>query len=510
MCVGLKVSVKAVNPLAPKKYRVSCGKCEECRAVYKEAWNFRLMAELEALMNNGWQAGFITLTYNNFCLPIISPSRLEDLDSGKRLDKVWRDVKYEDRFKKGVPRIPCFDRSEVSDYFIKLRQWLFREYGLSKEFRLRYIACCEYGSNTKRPHMHCLVIFPKVVNANKFFDYMCDAWNWRGFTIPSKDRFYGWTDAKGREHKGFLIESYAKAARYAAKYTTKDIYYDESINEQLEKYRLRFVDDRKYFHHSLAFHCQSKGLGSSILGRLKTDAEKLDAIKNGVFFVGEDKPRVLPVYLKNKILYDNKYVFEMVAPSFQTSADKYELGCLAFGEDFPARRLVRREASDFFRRNVKEIFDLKVKKYAEFIHQLADEGCMRTRRMMLVGRSGGKFRPEEWLGVPYRDLFIFMRENGLTCSDVASLYLCYYGVPLKYRQYVHPDYYYLLYLNRYTDKPYDLDFCTDSSSDGYNEFLDVLFVLLDNCFSWWCRVPKMRSLEERMADCIADFIKSEV
>lgn len=82
MCVGLKVSVKAVNPLAPKKYRVSCGKCEECRAVYKESWNFRLMAELEALMNNGWQAGFVTLTYNDFCLPIISPSRLEDLDSG--------------------------------------------------------------------------------------------------------------------------------------------------------------------------------------------------------------------------------------------------------------------------------------------------------------------------------------------------------------------------------------------------------------------------------------------
>lgn len=549
MCVANKVKVKAVNPLAPKVYRVSCGECEECRAVYKEAWNFRLTAELEALMNNGWQAGFITLTYSDWMLPVVSPRYLIDLDSDCRLNEVWKDVKHESRFDGRLPRIPCFDREQVANYFVSIRQWLYREYKLSKEFRLRYIACCEYGSHTQRPHMHCLVIFPKFVDARKLFAFMCDAWNFNGFTIPSIDHFEGWVDKKGKEHKGFLIDSYAAAARYAAKYTTKDIYYVEAVDAQLKRYRLKFSDDSRYFRHSLAFHCQSRSLGYSIIGKFETDAQKLDAIKNGVFFVGEDKPRVLPIYIKNKLLYDNKYVYEMVSPSSdelarrvdaEKSGDlpnifdgesiderkrlsaqrayklagklkpKYELGCVAFGEDFPARRLVRREASDFFKRNIKEIFDLKVKKYAEFFAQFADEGCMLTRRLMLCGRSRA-FRLSDWVGKPYAVFLGFIRENDISVADVARLYLCYYGVPERVRTFVHPSLYHYLYLNRYMEHSIDLSFneVTDKERvDGYNEFLRVLFGFLDNCFEWWCRHPKVRSYEERVADCISDEFKS--
>lgn len=514
MCMSMKLKVKAVNVNAPKLYRVSCGKCEECRAVYKESWNFRLMAELEALMSNGWQAGFITLTYSNWFLPIISPRKLIDRDSGRPLADVWKYVKDEPRFGGKVPQIPCFDRLEVSDFFIRARQWLYRKYGLSKEFRLRYIACCEYGSHTKRPHMHCLLIFPKCVNAREFFDYLAGDWDFYGFTIPSRDKFDGFVDKKGREHKGFLIDSYAKAARYAAKYTTKDIYYDESIRKQLDDLRLDFVSDRKYFRNSLAFHCQSKSLGSSILQRFTTDAEKLDAIKNGVFFVGEDKPRVLPVYLKNRILYDNKYVYEMVSPETARlcpSIAKYELGSVAFGEDFPARRLVQREASEFFKRNAKEIYELKVVKYSEFFAQFVDSGCMATRRLALFGRfAGAKLSDWDFMGKPYDALRGFMNAHSLSVADVARLYLVYYGVEDEKRVFVPQSFYHLLYLNRYQERPIDFSFFDQSNVKQYNEFLAVLFDLLDDCFKWWFYVPKVRSREERLADEVSDMVKSEV
>lgn len=517
--MSLKLKVSAVNVNAPKYYRVACGKCEECRAVYKESWNFRLMAELEALMNNGWQAGFLTLTYNDWSLPIVSPRELIDLDSGLPLNRVWSKVKDEPRFNGHVPRIPCFSRSEVSDFFIGARQWLYREYGLSKAFRLRYICCCEFGSHTKRPHMHALLIFPKCVDARKFHKYLCSSWyNPFGFVIPSADKFDGFVDKKGREHKGFLVDSYASAARYAAKYTTKDIYYDESIDLLLENYRLKFSDNKKYFRCSLAFHCQSKSFGSSILNRFTTDSEKLDAIKNGVFFVGEDKPRVLPIYLKNKLLYDNKYVYQVVSPDTAKACKKsvkYDLGCVAFGEDFPARRLVQREASDFFKRNIKEIFDLKVKKYSEFFSQFADEGCMRTRRLALSGRFGSLSSVNDWafLGEPYKELRGFMNLHDLSFDDLARLYLVFYGVASGKRTFVHPSLYHLVYLNRYVERPIDFSFnvVTDSDSvDGFNEFLSVFFGLLDNCFRWWFFRPKVRSPEERLADEVSDEIKSEV
>lgn len=511
MCVALKMTIKAKNPFAASRYRISCGKCEECAAVYKESWNFRLTAELEALMNNGWQAGFITLTYNESMLPIVSPRKLLDNDSGKPLNEVWNQVKDEPRFRGSVPRIPCFERHQVTDYFVKIRQWLFRNYDLSKENRLRYIACCEFGSDTQRPHLHALVIFPKFVDARKLFEYMCDEWDFNGFTIPSKDHFEGWVDRKGKAHKGFVVDSYASAARYTAKYTTKDIYFSEAIDNALSRYRLSFADDKKYLHHSLAFHVQSKSLGLGIMQRFKTDADKLKALKEGVFFVGEDKPRVLPIYIKNRILYDNEYQFEMVSPDSQKDSKfpvKYELGCVAFGEDFPAKRIVKRVASDFFKRNIEEIYKLKVQKYSEFFAQFADAGCMHTRRLAMCGRANIHVSAYDFMGEPFKDLRSFMNDNGLVASDVAALYLNYYGVPENKRIFVPPSLYPLVYLQRYQDTP--IDFVGRVFDDGYNVFCNDLFGLLDNCFRWWSYVPKKRSYEERLADSLADMSKSEV
>lgn len=513
MCVGLKLKLKAINPAAPARYRVSCGKCEECRAVYKESWNFRLTAELEALMSNGWQCGFLTLTYNDCALPILGPSQLIDTRRDMPLRQAWRymdEVEKFERFGCGgkFPRIPCFDRSQVSEWFISARQWLYRNYEMSNRDRLRYIACCEFGSHTQRPHLHTLLIFPKYVNAEKFFNHLVSTWSFYGFVFPKY--FDGHVDGSNTKHKPFLVESYAKAARYTAKYTTKDLYYNEFIERSLSDMELRLSDDKSVMRGSLAFHCQSKSLGSSILdSRLSTDADKLNALRNGVFFNGEDRPRVLPVYLKNKILYDNEYVFEMVSPRQGEDSRhvKYELGCVPFGCDFPAKRVVRRVASQFFKDNIEEIFKLKVEKYSEFFRQLCDKGCMLTRRLALFGRMG-RYVDEsatDWLKEPYSRLSAFLASNELSCDDLAALYLCFYGV--EHRKYCSPVLYPMLYLQRYQKEQIDFYASPDPACDA---FLDDLFGILDDCFRYWCIVPKVRSEEERLVDLVQDEVRSGV
>ena len=60
--------------------------------------------------------------------------------------------------------------------------------------------------------------------------------------------------------------------------------------------------------------------------------------------------------------------------------------------------------------------------------------------------------------------------------------------------------------------PNSIDFSLFDQSHAveYNEFLAVLFDLLDSCFKWWFYVPKVRSREERLADLVSDMVKSEV
>ena len=521
MCVGLKLKIKAVNPNAPRVYRVGCGNCEECRAVYKESWNFRLTAELEALMGAGWQCGFLTLTYSDLNINVLSLHQLWDDVENMPAAVSWREMSNQERIERFghdffTPKFLCFRKSDVQEWIINARQWLIRKYECVREWRLRYIVCGEFGAKTKRPHYHALLIFPPFVDARAFYDYLHESWSLdHGHVFPRY--FEGGFDGK-INHKPFLVESYAKAARYVSKYTTKDIYYDEYLTEELGKYGLSLTPHKKDLKDFLAFHCQSKSLGSTILERFKTDADKLNALKNGVFFVGEDKPRVLPIYLKNKLLYDNVYQYEFISPDMakmrEESGEKvYSMGSLVFKEDFPCRRLVRREASKFFHDNIEEIFKLKVAKYSEFFSQFRDEIAMLKREAVLRSRwcgLGKEFPDLSYLGNPWWQLSNFMQKEHLTCDDVAALYLCFYGVKPNIRRFVHPSLYPYLYLSRYYPKELELPQVEDKlECEAMNNFLDCLFCILDSCFKYWSCVPKVRSLEECDADFISDSFKSE-
>lgn len=95
---------------------VPCGHCPDCRADAAREWSNRCLMELEDNNNVGC---FVTLTYNDFNLPID--------DDGPTLRK--RDFQL----------------------FMKRLRWYF------PGKRIRFFACGEYGPSTNRPHYHVIL-----------------------------------------------------------------------------------------------------------------------------------------------------------------------------------------------------------------------------------------------------------------------------------------------------------------------------------------------------------------
>lgn len=104
---------------------IPCGHCPECRKRYAKQWSDRCMIELR----NHDSSYFVTLTYDDDTL-----------------------------FK--VNGIPSLNKKHLSQFMKDLRQRIHldnRKYGYP-EYPIKFYACGEYGSHTKRPHYH-LIIF---------------------------------------------------------------------------------------------------------------------------------------------------------------------------------------------------------------------------------------------------------------------------------------------------------------------------------------------------------------
>ena len=106
MCVASTFRIKGVNFRSPLFASFGCGHCEECRAVYKSSWSFRLMAELEPLVKRGWKMCFYTLTYSDEKLPLLPESVFKDPERDYWIDK-----------KRGISRgIPCFSKDNIEAF----------------------------------------------------------------------------------------------------------------------------------------------------------------------------------------------------------------------------------------------------------------------------------------------------------------------------------------------------------------------------------------------------------
>lgn len=433
MCSNLFIPIKAVNSAGQRHAFVPCGKCEDCRYALRNSWVFRLRVELEQLCKKGWKIGFFTLTYSDAHLPYV-PFEL---------------------FKTAPCEVACFDKADIADFFTKLKKWLLREYDckkvvesgtkrIIKDTRIRYMLCSEFGEFTKRPHYHGIVCVPCNVDMRKLHLKIKELWyhsehpdvidlepNQKGFVFPF--------DFDGTPtHNGFVCTSVKAASLYAAKYCCKDLAFYESIKnheffksvtvgydaeghyipsftEEIDHYCLvdnsrdnEFrccIEDRfnplseavtiKEFKFSRykPFHYQSKSLGLCFLDGL-SDAQKLQYLRNGVCFVGEDVFQGLPVYLKNKIVFTPKYEYEV-------NPDTGEV-----------KRLVRREAKEFFRKNFPELFELKVKSLVEKLSVMLREETYK-----------GFFSSSEL--ADFRNLSLHHQ----SLEHNASEYLAYFGVP---------------------------------------------------------------------------------
>lgn len=427
MCNKLHLSINSVSPYGVRHGFVPCGKCEDCRNALRSSWVFRLRVELDKLCKQGWKIGFFTLTYDNDHLPHIPESL----------------------FISEYRQVECFDKNDIRVFFVKLKKWLLKEYGCKKvvdkhtkrvlqDTRLRYMLCSEYGEHTQRPHYHGIVCFPPQVSEIAMFDKIHEIW-YQGFVFPRC--FNGGFDSHGYEHKPFICESVKAAAVYAAKYCCKDLAWLEyTCKDEFHKKMTEFVrvevdcfghateitdfcyvnDDEKDYSHPLVFrpvlphecnkrierkiadykpfHYQSRSLGLCFLDGL-TDEQKLEYLNHGFAFVGDDRMTGLPVYLRNKIIFNPRYVYEP-------------------DEKGKLRRLVRRDATEFFRSHYNEIFEEKVKQLAKRFDEFKSK--------------------EFWIGMGMRPKFFDEFHDNLIeffttdSISLARLYHAYYGVAREY------------------------------------------------------------------------------
>ena len=386
MCNKLKLKIKSCSCCAPKVGFLPCGKCIDCRNSNRSQWVFRLRWELDSLVDKGWQVGFFTLTYNEVSLPRLPLYLFQNLND------------YE--------KVPCFNRADVSSFVQSLRDWARLEYGvcnIEDSQGLRYMICAEYGEHTQRPHYHGIVCFPPVIPARAIYDKITELWTGLhsdgsrvvnpitheaakqfGFIFPRC--FEGGFDSHGYEHKPFVCDSTKAAAVYASKYVCKDISYmdflqrfelrdivkvfrSDCVVENYQDVDFDFLADTAELVDSvrlvrkrigdeplltfklrdyLPFHVQSKSLGLGFLSKL-SDSDKLRYLKDGYGFVGDDSNSPLPIYIKNKIIFNPVYVYDLKTH----------------------KRLVRRNCTEFFNQHLAEVFNAKVeqakKNYQTFL-----------------------------------------------------------------------------------------------------------------------------------------------
>ena len=470
---------------------VPCGKCEECRASIKNAWAFRLRSEIEYKLNLNYRCVFFTLTYNDVSLPrlgwdcfnsdFMHQFRLATEHLGTKKEIPSDSVMIDNA--RVISRLPCFSRDDVETFVKDIKNWLYRTYNLTS---LSYFGAAEFGSSTKRPHYHFLMLLPQDIDFRALHEQIKIHWISKGHIFPRY--FEGGVDSHGYHHKPFVVTSPHSAARYCAKYATKDLYYSQFLSEHGLSDSVVDIHSRD-FKRKMIFHVQTKSLGACILRGL-SDEDKIRLYTIGHAFIGDEKMSPIPVYIKNKLIFDNYYIWEahtLLSPKMRGCK---ELGVVALQEDYTFKRLVCRKANDFFCVNSKQIYSYKVKTYTEFFKRFLDKSMYERRGIS----------PEF-----IRDGVDLMSYLSTQCSfeEMAETYLLYDGVPRDNWRIAAPEDRHLLYLARYLVNPNYDDFEV-LRSESVQHILYVLGMIIQ-CYYI---SPLAKTEAQKLQDRIADFFKS--
>lgn len=311
--------LKTKNPAGVRAAYVPVGGSQSVRRKQQSDWQFRLNAEFLTLKKQGWNIAFATLTYSDRTIPTL-PRELFVNESEYR-------------------SIRCFSRSDVQCWIEHIRHYCAYHFGCKGDTAVRYFVAAEYGSQTHRPHYHAVLGFPSSISYEKMHALCSYYWE-HGILFPRSPRG-DHNPMTGKDMLPFeVVGDASKAFSYVSKYVCKDL----DFEGQIEGIKLK--KGTHLYKNCQSFHIQSKGLGYSIVKDM-TDAQKLDAYQNGIYFMtGEDYAYKMPLYLKNKLIFDNDYIISS-----------------------SGKRLVRRKASAFFDKHRKDIFKQKAKYYEELFRR---------------------------------------------------------------------------------------------------------------------------------------------
>lgn len=214
-----------------------CGKCTACRSVRVSGWSFRLQKQAEISDFNY----FVTLTYN-----------------GKTAPRTKNNLK-------------TILKDDLQRFFKRYRKRIGRDY------KVKYYACGEYGTNTKRPHYHIILLIAydhDHVHDPNSLDYRKHAEQLKA------DIDLAWN--KGYIHIGRVTPA---STAYTLKYISKD-----------KQIPMHEHDDRVP-----EFSLMSKGMGANYLTKAMK-AWHLADLENRFYIPMENGSRIrLPRYYKDKI-----------------------------------------------------------------------------------------------------------------------------------------------------------------------------------------------------------------
>lgn len=180
--------------LQPMFFAVPCGRCVLCREKKASEWSFRALCENQSSSS---EPLFVTLTYNEKHKP-----------------------------KRGV------EKRAVQAFIKRLRRNLDK---LNIVHQLRYFACGEYGTKSKRPHYHLILWnFPRTSfgTLHECLTFIEKAW--RVFVVDRLKRpIYLKNGAPKTESQGFAycVPCQKGAISYVMKYMRKDCIPPEGCND---------------------------------------------------------------------------------------------------------------------------------------------------------------------------------------------------------------------------------------------------------------------------------------
>lgn len=333
--VYVGISSFGVNP-------VPCGKCLECQNAIKQDWETRFSFWLDSLYKRNGSALMLTFTYNDSHLPHFP-----------------NDVLFSSLVDNDGNPLPCFDLADVKSFLSVLRNRVNRCFKSSEQL-YKYFLVEEFGSDTRRPHLHVIFGCEQSVDIDVFVELCRDAWNdkennrERGFMFPKPSNVFK-KEINGKLYnasnqyfgKNGMLDGRVKiasvnrvsACKYACKYVLKDIaYYGiDSINDFLNSPLLSDKQKRerkRVMRNFLPRHLSSQGIGYECVERFKTDNDALRALESGIMNPLTLKSVPLPQFLVNKLLYVNVRSERTSIQRGNKVVAVYERHLSAFGREY--------------------------------------------------------------------------------------------------------------------------------------------------------------------------------